>query len=403
MKLRILLSIVSVTTASPVFHDQQPFLQELDTGTDLDSMTSALSWAYHLTHLPVPQTEEDALDLRPENKLALHYAKMASKHRDLLTIDELPIRPFDLYHRIKGIALVDHNIPRSYWSNSTILSIIDHHDDRGLAPHASPRIIETSASCASLVTRTIFDEMDRNGEMGHVHGPLPTEMVEMLLRAIAIDSSGLKKGGGKMDVDVESTKRLLTLSSWRGRKAREVMKLLNDDLSQSKKSLESLDLRDLLRRDWKGDAIPTKSKKYPTLTLGIASIPLSINQQIDRTPEQTAPEWFAVERAFTSEVGADISIVLTNSKDKDGNKVREIALIVAHGLGSRLHEGSSNRLFDQLKDAIKNSKELEGLEKWERPDGHKLLPRRAVWKHYGDAGRKQIRPIVEQVVREWTG
>lgn len=60
--------------------------------TDTDSMVAALAWAYHLTHLDRPkkavallQTEEDALDLRPENKLALHAADMSNGHRDLLS------------------------------------------------------------------------------------------------------------------------------------------------------------------------------------------------------------------------------------------------------------------------------------------------------------------------------
>jgi hypothetical protein len=53
----------------------------------------------------------DALYLRPENALALHHARMATHHRDLLTIDELPVKPIEMWHRIKGIALVDHNVP----------------------------------------------------------------------------------------------------------------------------------------------------------------------------------------------------------------------------------------------------------------------------------------------------
>lgn len=64
--------------------------------TDLDSMTAALTWAYHISHaghdegrgesaVALLQTPEDALDLRPENKLALHNAKMSPGHRDLLS------------------------------------------------------------------------------------------------------------------------------------------------------------------------------------------------------------------------------------------------------------------------------------------------------------------------------
>ncbi len=31
-----------------------------------------------------------------------------------------PLQPVDMGHRIKGIALVDHNVPRSDWSKARI-------------------------------------------------------------------------------------------------------------------------------------------------------------------------------------------------------------------------------------------------------------------------------------------
>lgn len=95
-------------------------------GGDLDSLTSALAWAYHLEHVlqnssnPIKaiallQTPADQLDLRPENKLALSNAKMSSGHRDLLNIDELPEDPETLSRKIKGIVLVDHPSPLRRW------------------------------------------------------------------------------------------------------------------------------------------------------------------------------------------------------------------------------------------------------------------------------------------------
>jgi exopolyphosphatase len=109
-----------------------------------------------------------------------------------LAIDELPIKPNEMSHRIKGIALVDHNVPRSIWDNATVVAIIDHHEDRGVANGtANPRIVEASGSCSSLVTRWLFDNVpgadkrkpgDEEESVNHVHGPLPQELVELLLR-----------------------------------------------------------------------------------------------------------------------------------------------------------------------------------------------------------------------------
>jgi exopolyphosphatase len=56
-------------------------------------------------------------------------------------------------------------------------------------------------------------------------------------------------------------------------------------------------------------------------------------------------------------------------------------------------------LFHQLKDAIENAG-VKGLKDWKRPDGKKLLPRRAVYEYQSDtASRKFWRPIVEEVRR----
>ncbi|GAA6053968.1 hypothetical protein JCM3770_004646, partial [Rhodotorula araucariae] len=234
---------------------------------DLDSMVSALALSYMYTHLPEPQkavallqTEEDALDLRPENSLALAYAHMASRHRDLLTIDELPIKPDELGHRIKGIALVDHNVPRSQWAGSEVVAIIDHHEDRGIANGtANPRVVERSGSCTSLVTRYILEQLPgaaqayplpegavaNGGLNAEMHGPLPTELIELLLRAIAIDTSGLAKDAYQ-PVDKESAERIFTRSSWKHRSLQTTMKLLDKDLSVSRKALHGLDVRSLV-------------------------------------------------------------------------------------------------------------------------------------------------------------
>lgn len=190
--------------------------------------------------------------------------------------------------------------------------------------------------------------------------------------------------------------------------------------------------------------IPTLSEKYPTVNLGVASVPVSLYELIQRTPvslhlsdsfisrskhrtpfqEETTPELFAVERSFfssfathrhfeltlfrtgawTSEIRADVSVILTGFRDKSGDKIRQIALVVAHGLGGRLNEKYADSLFLTLKNAIEDADVFKGeLKRWKRPDGKKLLPRRAVWEHQAKAGRKIVRPIVEKAVREWAG
>ena len=85
--------------------------------------------------------------------------------------------------------------------------------------------------------------------------------------------------------------------------------------------------------------------------------------------------------AWTSEIQADVTVALTNFRHpKTGRKTRQLAIVVAHGYGKRLHEGSANRLFHQMKEAVEGAG-IEGIKHWERPDKKKLLPRRAVYQY----------------------
>lgn len=243
-------------------------------GGDLDSMAAAFTWAYHLGHVDpskpaigLLQTPEDALDLRPENKLALENVKMSEGHSDLLTIDELPIPPEQLATQLRGIVLVDHPFPVAEWENATVLSIFDHHADRGAFPDASPRVFLPTASCSTIVGRQMLDEVEALPE-GEYH--LPHELLELLLSAIAIDSKGLtSRAATPTDKFVSS--RLFRRSNWREEAMYDKMLEISDILKDAKKDLDHLSVRDLLRRDWKGGAIETPEGK-PDVHTGYASI-----------------------------------------------------------------------------------------------------------------------------------
>lgn len=171
---------------------------------------------------------------------------MSPGHRDLLTLDELPLPAEELSKQIKGIILVDHPIPRSIWNDAKVLSIFDHHKDRGIAKDAHPRIFEATASCTTIVAREMLNELEALPKEYH----MPHEVVELILDAIALDSDGLSKGTIEDDF---VAKRLLKRSNWRDQKLLTVMNRLDEEMSKAKKDLDGLSVRDLLRRDWKGE------------------------------------------------------------------------------------------------------------------------------------------------------
>jgi exopolyphosphatase len=132
-------------------------------GGDMDSMTAALTWAYHLEHstensshpvkaIALLQTPSHALDLRPENQLALANSQMTPGHEDLLTADELPEDPETLSKKLTGIVLVDHGAPLRKWSHAKIVSIFDHHKDGGVALPSSRAKCSTSSRSSTRNT-----------------------------------------------------------------------------------------------------------------------------------------------------------------------------------------------------------------------------------------------------------
>ncbi|KAM3422224.1 hypothetical protein BST61_g2589 [Cercospora zeina] len=374
-------------------------------GGDLDSMTAALAWAYHLEHstqntshpqkaIALLQTPTDALDLRPENNVALRNSLMSSGHSDLLTIDELLEDPETLARAIKGIVVVDHPVPLRKWSRAPILSIFDHHVDNGAGPDAKPRIFEKVASCTTLVARRMLDELEALPEEYH----MPHELLELILGAVAIDSSGLEDA---TEQDRKTALRVLKRSNWRESDLDDKMQEVAEALKDAKKSLDDLSVRDLLRRDYKGDLVDTPSPRTPTVSLGFASIPFSLDEQIEKTEFQALFDWFAIEAAWTAQVGMDISVALNKYKvhDQHGKKkkIREIVLVVRSDV--RIDEDQADDLFRTVSKAIEDEPTLNA-KPWHRAD--ELGRRQMVWYHEReDAGRKVIRPIIEKAVESW--
>lgn len=319
---------------------------------------------------------------------------MSTGHSDLLTRDDLPEDPETLSKDIKGIIIVDHPVPLRKWSSAPIISIFDHHKDGGAGLEAKPRIFETVASCTTIVARQMLDELEKLPDEYH----MPHELLELILSAIAIDAGGLKSA---TQADRETAERVFRRSNWRDLDLDNKMASLEKELKKAKKDLDDLSLRDLLRRDWKGDLVDTPSPRTPTVSLGFASIPYSLDDQIEKTEYHELFDWFAIHAAWTANVGADVSITLNKytKHDVDGSKrkIREIVLVVRNDV--RIGAKQADDLFRVVSEAIESDKTLN-VKPWHR--AHELVRRQMVWTHEReDAGRKIIRPIIEAAVENW--
>jgi exopolyphosphatase len=162
------------------------------------------------------------------------------------------------------------------------------------------------------------------------------------------------------------------------------MARLDDELSAAKKALDELGVRDLLRRDWKGDLVKT-ADGTPDVHVGFASVPLSLEDQVERTLYNTTDAWFGVLDGFSNEIGVDVTISLHSYKSKrheDGHpkggdvlrskkiKVREMVLAVRPT--DNVSDAQATQLFDLVSKTLEESPFLDA-ERW--ADYKSLKPR----------------------------
>ena len=232
---------------------------------------------------------------------------------------------------------------------------------------------------------------------------MPHELLKLVLSAIAIDSDALNPEKSNT-TDKQVSKRIFDRSRWAHRHLQEVMDELDDELGDAKKDLDALGLRDLLRRDWKASFVDTPSPRTPTVHLGFASIPISVDEQIKRTEWQELFNWFAVHAAWTAEASTDISVSMSKYKIKHPKimskkkKLREITLVVRDDI--RVDDAQADELFKVAYDAIVNDEQL-AVKPWHGAD--KLGKRQMVWTTECETcSRKYVAPLVENAVKAWS-
>ncbi|KAH8990734.1 DHH phosphoesterase [Lactarius akahatsu] len=307
---------------------------------DLDSLASAVAYAWYATHhlgqstVPLLQTPRADISLRAENLYALDFSgKYALVDHNTLT------GRFAAYERVRVVA------------------IIDHHEDEKHHLDASPRIIEVpTGSCSSLVARLIKKEWPEG---------MSRAVARLLLSAILIDTGGLKAGGKAETADREVAPFLLeraeltsegvgTLVDNQGMKG---VKELTKTLEAKKDSVDHLGARDLLRRDYKEYRFVPSWNAEGTLVVGLASVPRGI-KAITGGDEKGGKVLGAACVAWLQEKGLDMLGVLTSWKDK-GKHRREMVWVV------RDDKEAKQRLWKGLE----GSKEL----KLQRKEGKKYV------------------------------
>lgn len=374
---------------------------------DLDSISSAVAYAYlssHLTsptpstyhYLPLIQTAREDLHLRPENIAALASSNIVD-NQTLFTLDDLP---HDSDSKgVAGYALVDHNRlgQRFGGVDGNVVAIIDHHVNESAHLNASPRQISLVGSCASLVTE-YFSTLVSSSIW-------PKELADLLLSTILIDTSLKPLPKGKAtEVDIASVKFLIPHSSIAGNlNALVALEEMNTVLLETKMNVGGMSGRDLLRRDYKqysfattagadaGASADADGGATTTIQYGLATVPLSFEDWLVKSKTWDAivveaKEWITAQKL-------DFLGILTtyNLVKKDGSKgkhARQLMMVV---------DAPATLGLDQLIKTIEGNEELQlkGIESgvgWQ------------CWIQGNEkATRKQVAPIVHTTLEGMFG
>jgi len=244
---------------------------------DLDSIVSTVGFAYlqyclepEELYIPLANIKRSRLALRTEVAYLLKKRKI---REDLLIFrEELNLRTLHEKGMLKLI-LVDHNTldPNDAYLGDSVVKVYDHHNNENKYPHAEARIIEPVGSCASLITREIFQYcpriMDRN-------------LARILLAPIVIDTSNFDLGLARplMSIDEQMAAALLDVIEPQKYPKLQYRSQYFSKLVNAKYDTSQLTTEDLLRRDYKEWI--TNNIRY-----GISAVTLSIEKWAERDGE----------------------------------------------------------------------------------------------------------------------
>ncbi|KAK0721709.1 hypothetical protein B0T26DRAFT_673500 [Lasiosphaeria miniovina] len=335
----------------------------------------------HTLHIPLSNLHRADLALRAELSAVLRPAGL--KPEDLLTLSDLPspetsdgaasLRPEDTRW-----FLVDHNALTGdlakRFGASPVIGCIDHHDDEGAVPRdATPRVIEKSGSCMSLVVDQYRDAWDAHLA---ADAAADAELAHVALGPILIDTTNLTAKAKTTDWDVRAVEFVesklaaaaaaaaLPQTAAAGPEEPYDRNRFYDDVSRLKEDISSLSYHDILRKDYKqwtdGDNnnnTTNNNNNTPRLTLGISSTVKGFAYLVSDAGGSNGSggrdEFLAALRQWAGEQQLDLASVMTSWHPTGGAFTREILLWALTEPAARVAQAFADKNRDAL-----------GLETW---------------------------------------
>ncbi|KAK3294469.1 uncharacterized protein B0H64DRAFT_463386 [Chaetomium fimeti] len=384
---------------------------------DLDSLCSAVVFAYfrthtpaHGLHIPLSNLPRADLALRPELQAVLHPAGL--KPDDLITLCDLPRE--GLHPQDTRWLLVDHNALTGRLAASfsgQVVGCIDHHVDEGVIPHdvpeGQPRRFATCGSCMSLVLdhcKPTWDSLAASAcEDGTSAAECDAQLAHVALAPILIDTINLTSKDKTTDWDVHATElaesKLASFESQsQSRSQVQTQPSAQEDaapynretyhatLTTLKEQIAGLPYRDVLRKDY-------KRWTEGSLGLGMSTVVQDLTTTTATAGEGERGAFVAALRAWAGEQGLDIAAVMTVSRP-GGVFTRELLVWGLSEAGVAAVGEFRRRFAEKL-----------GLESWEGGGldggGEGEGEWRVCWRQKEvSCSRKQVGPMLREAMRE---
>ena len=371
--------------------------------TDLDSLCSALLFAYfrthtppHTLHIPLSNLPRADLALRPELNAVLNPAGL--KPEDLVTLSDLPREGLD--PQDTRWLLVDHNVLTGDLAapfSNLIVGCIDHHDDEGVIPHSlpadQPRIFAKCGSCMSLVLDHCQPTWDRLAsdpaaacDDGTPAAACDAHLARVALAPVLIDTTNLTSRDKTTDWD----RRAVALAESRlanstGEEGYD-RGAYYDRISALKEQILGLSYRDVLRKDYK------RWTEGP-LSVGISTVVRGFAYALAEVGDKDKGKFLEALKGWAGEQRLDVAAVMTVSKP-DGVFTRELLVWGLNEEGVKVVRQFGRKFRETL-----------GLETWERGEldggGEEEAEWRVCWRQTRtEHSRKQVAPMMREAMKE---
>lgn len=365
---------------------------------DLDSMTSALVYAYivHSTSdstdrtafVPVINIPKADLALRPEYAALMRHANVNMEH--LVTLDDMnEARKRGLDPARTSWVLVDHNKLQGQLGDIyglQVNGVIDHHEEENWVKRdAEPRVVQKCGSCTSLVVQNLMSRWKAISTKDSLE--IDAQAAKIALGSIVVDTQNLTAEGKVEESDREATAFLEEMIT--GFEKQFDRAAFFDEIQKAKHDLGRLNVKGVLRKDY-------KEWKEKNTTIGVSSSVLSLSTLIDKAAGEAKGKGSPGEQLcqqlqeYAKDRQLDIASVMT-AYEKDGQFCREL-LVWGFGL-------ETQQVLDRFEH---DSTDTLGLKPWtgkEKLDLTDEQNRRIVWKQTAlQYSRKKVAPLLRGAV-----